>query len=197
MPETASQLDLRDAHVGDVPAMAALLNDYAERGLMLHRSRSELYDRIRDYRVAVQPDGQVVGVAGLRVMWANLAEVYALAVAPSARRLGLGRKLVESTVELARELGIHRVFALTYERAFFERCSFEVVDRRMLPLKVWGECVRCPKHEACDEIAMVRELSDVPDRGAPLATGTNAEEYDVPIPRLTPATLRIDRSAGD
>lgn len=196
MPETAQQIELRDARVADVPAMAAVLNDYAERGLMLHRSRSELYDRIRDFRVAAQ-DERIVGVAGLRVMWANLAEVYALAVAPTARRMGLGRKLVESTVELARELGIRRVFALTYERPFFERCGFEVVDRRMLPLKVWGECVRCPKHEACDEIAMVRELTDVADRGEPLSAAADAEDYDVPIPRLTPATLRIDRSAGD
>jgi amino-acid N-acetyltransferase len=196
MPDAAQQVDLRDAHVADVPGMASVLNDYAERGLMLHRSRSELYDRIRDFRVA-EHEGRIVGVAGLRVMWANLAEVYALAVAPSARGMGLGRKLVESMVELCREIGVRRAFALTYEREFFERCGFEVVDRRTLPLKVWGECVRCPKHEACDEIAMVRELPDVADGGAPVALSGGEEAYEVPMPRLTPATLRIDRSAGD
>jgi amino-acid N-acetyltransferase len=185
MPDAAQQVDLRDAHVADVPGMASVLNDYAERGLMLHRSRSELYDRIRDFRVA-EHEGRIVGV-----------EVYALAVAPSARGMGLGRKLVESMVELCREIGVRRAFALTYEREFFERCGFEVVDRRTLPLKVWGECVRCPKHEACDEIAMVRELPDVADGGAPVALSGGEEAYEVPMPRLTPATLRIDRSAGD
>lgn len=196
MPKTVQQIELRDAHVADVPAMASVLNDYAERGLMLHRSQSELYDRVRDFRVAAA-EGRILGVAGLRVMWANLAEVYALAVAPDARGAGLGRKLVGAAIELARALGIRRVFALTYERAFFERCGFEVVDRRTLPLKVWGECVRCPKHEACDEIAMVYTLDDVPEAGGPLTPTARARSYDVPIPRLTPATLRIDRGAAD
>jgi amino-acid N-acetyltransferase len=201
---TDHDVTIRIATVPDVPDMVALVNEYAERALMLHRSLAETYGHLRDFHVAElsgpdAPGGRrLVGVAGLRIMWANLAEVYAIAVADEARGHGVGRRLVGALVEQARALAIRRLFALTYERRFFERCGFEVVDRRMLPLKVWGECVRCPKHEACDEIAMTCLLEDVPDHGTPLPSAGQADEihYDVPIPRLTPLTARIDQSAG-
>src|SRR5690606_23948784 len=85
-------------------------------------------------------------------------EVYALAVAPQWRGKGIGRRLVLSCVDEAEELGLQRLMTLTYEQRFFERCGFHVVDRQNLPLKVWSECIRCPKNQACDEIAMIREL---------------------------------------
>mgnify|MGYP006281507517 CR=1 FL=1 len=192
MTRAEPQIAIRRATVADVPAMIDIVNEFAERSLMIHRSRAEMYDRLLDFQVADR-EGRVVGAAGLRVMWANLAEIYALAVSHLAQGAGVGRALVDANVAQARSLGIRRVFALTYERTFFERCGFEVVDRRTLPLKVWGECSRCPKHEACDEIAMVRVLEDVPDRGGPLPTTEHAAAYDVAIPRVTPAVLRVDR----
>ncbi len=189
-------MNIRPATIADVPATVAVINEYAERGLMIHRSRAEFFDRLRDLLVAIE-GGEVVGVVGLRVMWANLAEVYALAVRGDQRGKGLGRQLVEAAVNEARCLGVRRLFSLTYERAFFERCGFAVVDRRTLPMKVWGECIRCPKHEACDEIAMTRVLDDVPDHDQGQPTGPAGAEYDVPVPRVTPATLRVDRAAAD
>lgn len=190
-------MKLRAATIADVPVAVGIVNEYAERGLMIHRSPSEMYDRLRDFVIA-EEDGRVIGLAGLRVMWANLAEVYSLAVRGEARGRGVGRALVEATIADARRLEIHRVFALTYERVFFERLGFSVVDRRTLPLKVWGECIRCPKHEACDEIAVVRELAEVPDHGQAMAGGLDsARAYDVPVPRLTHAVLRVDRQASD
>ena len=194
---------IRPARIADAPAMVRLVNDYAERGLMIHRSLAEMYEHLREFQVAAWDEAEadaspsIAGVSGLRIMWANLAEIYSLAVSPDARGRGLGRKLVEAAIADAEALGIRRVFALTYERGFFERCGFEVVDRRSLPLKVWGECIRCPKHEACDEIAVVRTLEHVPDHGEPLPTpGESEEDYDVPMPRPVPAVLRIDREAG-
>ena len=189
-------MNVRRATVADVPKMVDIANDFAEYGLMIHRSRAELYEHVRDFVVAVDESDHPVGLGGLRVMWANLAEVYALAVSRAAHGRGIGRQIVGRLVDEARELGVRRLFALTYERTFFERCGFSVVDRKTLPLKVWGECIRCPKHEACDEIAVVRELEDVPDRGAALP-GPIAAGYDLPvIPQVTEATLRIDRSVA-
>lgn len=187
---------IRPARVDDVPRIAQIVNNYAEQGLMLHRSHAELYERLRDFVVVVDEDDQAMGVAGLRIMWANLAEVYSLAVAQEARGAGLGRKLVDAMADEAERLGIRRLFALTYERMFFERCGFEVVDRhRNLPLKVWSECIRCPKNQACDEIAMVRVLENVPDV-APMSNGTGgATFYDVPI--LSEPVRRIERTAGE
>lgn len=189
-------VSIRPARVDDVPAMLALVNDFAEQGLMIHRSQAELFEHLRDFVVAERA-GELVGVTGLRVMWSTLSEVYALAVSPGAQGVGVGRRLVDAAVADAQSLGVHRLFALTYERGFFERCGFAVVDRQQLPLKVWGECIRCPKHDACDEIAMVRVLHE--PTPAELATERRlADEYDVPdLPSPIDAVLRIDRTAGD
>jgi len=161
-------MQIRRATVADVPAMGRIINDCAELGQMLPKSQAVLYENIREFHVAEMADAEgamkvVVGVCGLSVVWANLAECASLAVDPAFRGHGIGRKLVEVCLQEARDLGIRRVMTLTYEQAFFERCGFSVVDRTDLPLKVWSECVRCPKNQACDEIAMIREFEDIPE----------------------------------
>jgi len=172
---------IRRAHVADVPALGKLVNDAAEFGLMLPRSLESLYENLRDYHVAVDDGGDVVGVCGLGVVWANLAEVYALVVDPSQRGKGLGKQLVRHCIEEAEQLGLLRLMTLTYEKAFFEKLGFTVVDRQQLPLKVWSECVRCPKNQACDEIAMVLELSHVPEVSAPRPQAPPPDEYVIPL----------------
>lgn len=172
---------LRRATVRDVPAMGRIINDAAEFGLMLPKSLAALYENVREFHVAVVSEQEVVGCCGLSIVWANLAELASLAVAPSHRGQGLGRRLVEACLEEARALGIRRVMTLTYEQAFFEKRGFAVVDRLNLPHKVWAECVRCPKHDACDEIAMIHTLVEVPeiaDSPPPPAPGTS---YCVPV----------------
>ena len=172
---------IRRADVRDVGAIGQLVNACAERGLMLHRSMSFLYEHVRDFFVAADDDGAVSGVCGLSVIWANLAEVYSLAVAPGRRRQGLGARFVAECLEEARRLRIRRVMALTYEQGFFSRCGFTVVDRQRLPLKVWSQCLQCPKNQACDEIAMMYELADVPDMDVPRAEVPAADAYVVPV----------------
>ena len=173
---------IRRADVRDVPAIGRIINDCAECGQMLHRSMSFLYENVRDFFVAAER-GQVVGVSGLSVVWANLAELYALAVTPTGRGRGLGRQLVAACVDEARHLRIRRVMALTYEEAFFSRCGFAVIDRRQLPLKVWSQCVQCAKNQACDEIAMMLELADVTEVSAPQVEASAGEVYVVPVPQ--------------
>ena len=112
---------------------------------------------------------------------ANARGVYALAVAPGQRGQGLGARFVTECLEEARRLRIRRVMALTYEQAFFSRCGFTVVDRQHLPLKVWSQCLQCPKNQACDEIAMMYELEDVPDVDVPRAEIPAADAYVVPV----------------
>jgi amino-acid N-acetyltransferase len=152
------EMVMRKAKVADVPAIQALIHRFADQDRMLHRSLSELYENVRDF-VVIEEDGAIVGCCALRVVWADLAEVKSLAVAPDQQGKGLGRRLVEECVEEAARLGIPRVFCLTYEVDFFARCGFHVVDRAEFPRKVWSECIRCPKFFNCTEVAMTREVA--------------------------------------
>jgi amino-acid N-acetyltransferase len=174
---------IRPATIHDVPRIQEIINSHAELGKMLFKSYAQLYEDLRDFGV-YEIDGQVVGCAALTIIWADLAEVRSLAVDEEFLRRGIGRKLVEWSVEEARRLGIRRLFALTYEQAFFEKLGFEVVPKESLPLKVWSDCVRCPKRDECDEIAVVRVLQDVEAPSVPSAPPT---PKGVSIPVLGPS----------
>ncbi len=162
---------IRNATIHDVPRMQAIINSHAEFGKMLFKSFAQLYEHLRDFAVW-EENGHVVGCCALTIIWADLAEVRSLAVDANFTGRGIGRKLVEWTADEARRLGIRKIMSLTYEQRFFEKLGFQVVDKDSLPLKVWSDCVACPKREGCDEIAMVRTLDDVPVIAAPAAAPT-------------------------
>ena len=152
---------IRSATIHDVPRIQAIINSHAELGKMLFKSLAQLYEGLRDFGV-YEDNGQVVGCTAVTILWADLAEIRSLAVDESHRGRGIGGKLTQWTIEEARRLQIRRLMSLTYEQRFFEKCGFVVVQKESLPLKVWSDCVRCPKRDGCDEIAMVRVLEDVP-----------------------------------
>jgi len=145
---------IRKATIPDAKTIQNLLTGYANQGLMLNSSLAEIYDRIRAYHVA-ELDGKVVGVSALKISWEDLAEVRSLAVSEEAKGLGLGRRLVEACLDEARSLGIKRVFALTYQVDFFGKLGFEVIDKALLPQKIWADCIKCVKFPDCDETAMI------------------------------------------
>jgi amino-acid N-acetyltransferase len=164
---------LRSATIHDVPAMQAIINSHAELGKMLFKSLAQLYEDLRDFAVySDEQTGRIIGCCALTIIWADLAEVRSLAVENGHMGRGIGRKLVEWSVGEARRLGIRKLMSLTYEQRFFEKLSFEVVPKESLPLKVWSDCVRCPKRDGCDEIAMLRTLQDVPIVEVPAAIPT-------------------------
>ena len=153
---------IRPATVHDVSRISEIINSHAELGRMLFKSYAQLYEDLRDFAVYEADDGKVAGCVALSIIWADLTEVRSLAVDENRRGQGIGRKLVEWCVDEARRLRIRRLMSLTYEQVFFEKMGFEVVSKESLPLKVWSDCVRCPKRDGCDEIAMVKTLWDVP-----------------------------------
>lgn len=162
---------IRPATIHDVPRIAEVVNSHAELGKMLFKSFAQLYEDLRDFAVHEEGD-QIVGCVAVSIIWADLAEVRSLAVDDEFQGRGIGRKLVEWCVDEARRLGIRKLMSLTYEQRFFEKLGFVVVDKDSLPLKVWSDCVRCPKRDSCDEIAMVRELPEVPLVAQPAAAPT-------------------------
>lgn len=154
-------MHLRKAKNTDVPQIRALINEMAARtdtdykhGHMLPRSLTELYEHVRDYTV-LSDDNKVFGCCALQSTWDGLAELKALAVDDAVQGQGWGRKLVETAVSEAEELGIECIFTLTNKMEFFEKLHFVPIDMRELPQRVWSECTSCPKFMvACDEVAM-------------------------------------------
>jgi len=153
-PWRLKPLFLRKAKMSDVESIHRLITDYAASGLMLARSRSMLYENLREFTVA-EEDGRFLGTGALHIIWDDLAEVRALALQPESTGCGIGRQLVQALIAEAYALEIPTVFALTYQPGFFEKCGFRVVRKEDMPQKVWKECINCPKFPHCDEVAVV------------------------------------------
>ena len=149
-----SEIVVRRATLADVEEMHRLINYFAGEGLMLPKSRNNLYQNIRDFFVA-EKKGQFAGCCALHVIWGDLGEIRSLAVEEAHQNNGVGRLLAEAALRDAAALKLPRVFALTYQKAFFERLGFVEVDKSEMPQKVWGECMDCPKFPICDETAMI------------------------------------------
>jgi len=150
---------IRKAIIADVREIHRLLLGYAREGLLLSRSLAELYESVRDFYV-YESDGRVVGTAALNICWEDLAELRSLAVHPDCNGRGVGRDLVQACLAEARQLGIRKVFALTYKQAFFEKLGFSVIEKSLLPHKIWGDCMKCAKFPDCDEIALSIDLQE-------------------------------------
>lgn len=150
-------MKIEKARIQDVPEMQRLINSFADKGEMLARPLSEIYEKLRDYFV-VREGGRVIGCVALHIMWSDLAELRSLAVAEDNQKQGIGSQLVAACLEEASALGTGTIFCLTYRPTFFIRSGFSHIDKKELPQKVWTECYRCPKFPDCDEVALVYRL---------------------------------------
>jgi amino-acid N-acetyltransferase len=148
---------IRKAQISDVKEIQKLLITFASRGDMLSRSLSEIYESLRDFYV-FEEDETIVGAAALHIVWDDLAEVRSVAVAENVGRKGIGSQLVQACIAEAREIGLKRIFCLTYKPDFFGKHGFRLVDKSELPHKVWGDCIKCVKFPDCDENAMILDL---------------------------------------
>lgn len=149
---------VRAAVLADVAGMEALMAPFVATGDLLPRSTYDLCRHIREYVVAEGADGAIVGTASLKVYSTDLAEVAGLAVRDDQQGRGLGRALVEALLVDARALGLTEVFGLTRKPVFFLRLGFRPAEKEQFPLKVWADCARCPRQDACDEVAVALRL---------------------------------------
>ena len=151
-------MTIRPAAESDVDAMCRIIGRYAAQGIMLPRSRSGLLDSLQNYMVA-EVDGAIVGCGGLQPYTSTCGEIYGLATSENQSPRGTGTAIVDALVENARSNQLSQVFALTLVPGFFEKMGFRTVPHTDLPMKVWKDCVACPKFGNCDEIAMIRDLN--------------------------------------
>jgi len=150
-------LKIEKAKISDVIQIHQLINHFANKGMLLPRSLSELYENVKDYFV-VRKGGQVIGCAAMQVSWVDLAEIKSMAVAENSQLQKIGTQLVQACLQEVKKFGIPKVFCLTYKPGFFEKQGFSQIDRSELPHKIWGECYRCPKFPNCDEVALIYHL---------------------------------------
>jgi amino-acid N-acetyltransferase len=142
------------AKIADVPQIHKLINSFADKGQMLPRPLSEIYESIRDFFV-IRNGEDVIACAALHVAWSDLAEIRSVAVAETSQKMGVGAMMVNACLKEARDLGIPSVFCFTYRPEFFKKHRFVDIDKMELPRKVWTDCFRCPKFPNCDEIALI------------------------------------------
>ncbi len=150
---------IRHARIPDARDIHQLLLAFARDGQLLGRSLADIYDAIRDFYV-FEEDGRILGIGALAICWEDLAEIRSLAVASGHQGRGIGKQIVNTCLDEARELGLRRVFALTYQPDFFKSLGFTDIEKSELPQKVWGDCIKCVKFPDCDEFALAINLLD-------------------------------------
>lgn len=152
----SDQVILRAAQAGDAYAISQLLHGYAREGVLLDRSEEDILFYLKNFTVAVNEAGGLLGCVAVRDFGNDLLEVRSLAIRPDSRRGGIGRKLIEHAIKkLDAERKNYRLFALTLQPEFFKRLNFDLVEKELFPEKIWADCSHCPKQHCCDEFAVI------------------------------------------
>jgi amino-acid N-acetyltransferase len=127
---------IRRARTTDVRAIKELVDGYAAQNILLAKDLVTLYEDVPDFWVA-EVDGVLAGCGALHVLWEDLGEVRTVAVAPWARGRGIGHMIVDTLLDAARELGLQRIFVLTFETAFFAKHGFVEIIGTPVPPEVY------------------------------------------------------------
>ncbi len=150
-------MQIKKAALKNVKAIQSLINKFSKKDEMLPRSLNEIYENIRDFLIC-EHKGEIVGTSALHIMWEDLAEIRSIAVLKEYRNKGLGKKLIDKSLDEAKSLGVKKVFVLTYNPDFFKKLGFRDINKDKLPQKIWGDCLKCPKFPQCDEVAVIKTL---------------------------------------
>jgi amino-acid N-acetyltransferase len=173
-------LTVRKATMRDIQALLELINGYAAEGIMLPRTEFEMSENIRDFTV-IYSGSRLLGCGALHFYTPTSGEIRSLAVAPEAKKQGIGALLIEALENEAINNDLDAIFAFTYVAEFFRKVGFHEVDRGLLPLKVWKDCLTCPKFQCCDEIAVLKALRR--DTVPALSLNSSQELVQLPNPK--------------
>ena len=134
-------IEVRPARTSDIKAIHKLIVDFASGGRMLQKETVTLYESVQEFMVAVE-DGQVIGCGALHVLWEDLAEVRSVAITETLRGNGIGNLILERIIERARQLGLSRIFCLTFETKFFGRHGFEEIQGTPVEPEVYVQLLK-------------------------------------------------------
>ena len=147
---------VRMAKLPDAVGIFELVNSLSGDGTLLRRNYAEICENIRDFFVAESEAGVFLGCGALHLYGPHLAEVRSIVVKPEAKGQGAGGRLLRALLEEAEEQSVTSVCLFTRIPDFFFHFGFRVVDRTVLPDKIYKDCQTCPRLYACDEVAMAR-----------------------------------------
>ena len=134
-------LVVRPAKTMDVKSIRALVDSYAAPGQMLAKETVTLYESVQEFVVA-ELDGVIVGCGALHILWEDLAEVRTMAVKKELNRQGIGHKILEAIIKRAGEVGVEKIFCLTFQTEFFGSHGFEVIEGTPVDPQVYAELLR-------------------------------------------------------
>jgi amino-acid N-acetyltransferase len=133
---------VRRAKTADVRAIRALVDANARSGRLLDKPTVALFEDVQEFWVATSVDGAVVGCGALHVMWEDLAEIRTVAVANGMQGRGVGNQIILALLDTARELGVARVFVLTFAVQFFKRHGFTEIEGQATTPEVYAELLQ-------------------------------------------------------
>jgi len=137
-----------------------VLEPYVIEGVILKRDDDEVATNIRSYILAFKNE-EPIGVGALHIFSPFLGEIRSLAVSKNFQHSGVGKKLVGKLLEEAKNLGLKEVLVLTYKKEFFEKLGFIEIEKEAVPdKKIWADCIKCKFFPNCNEIAMIKYLSN-------------------------------------
>ncbi|MCC9174146.1 amino-acid N-acetyltransferase [Arthrobacter sp. zg-Y179] len=150
-------ITIRRARTSDVPGIRALVAPLAEERILVAKEAVAYYEALQEFRVAEDADGRIVGCGALHVMWEDLAEVRTLAADPALRGSGIGHLLLEQLLADAVEIGVRRVFCLTFEVEFFRRHGFAVMaNQSAVDPEVYSELLRSSDEGVAEFLDLAR-----------------------------------------
>ena len=148
-------ITIRPALPADVRGINRLVEPMTHTGVLLGKDLVSYYESVQEFLVATDEDGEVVGCGALHVMWEDLAEVRTLAVREDQQGTGLGHRMLTALLERAVELGLQRVFCLTFEVEFFARHGFEVMSEVVDP-ELYNQLLRSPDEGIAEFLDLAR-----------------------------------------
>jgi amino-acid N-acetyltransferase len=134
---------VRQARTRDVPVIRALIDQNVGSGRLLDKPTVNLYEDVLEFTVAESSDnGAVVGCGALHVLWEDLAELRTVAVDEGSRGGGIGHLIVDGLLDRARQVGVSRVFVLTFAVQFFASHGFAEISGTPVAPEVYAELLR-------------------------------------------------------
>jgi amino-acid N-acetyltransferase len=134
---------VRHARTADVRAIKELVDSFAVDRRLLAKATVTLYEDVQEFWVAEDSTtGEIVGCGALHVLWEDLAEVRTIAVDPSRQGSGIGSAMLSHLVDVAVDLGIKRLFCLTFAVGFFAAHGFVEIEGTPVDHDVYAELLQ-------------------------------------------------------